>query len=222
MKTTEPVSQQTESWEAAYVRFETPQEEIKKFIRRLRKLGADEWPKDVAILELFCGRGNGLVALERLGFTRVLGVDLSPRLIAMHNGRARCCVADCRVLPVRTDSQDVVIVQGGLHHLQELPEDLRRVVDEVRRALAPGGLFIVVEPWLTPFLHVVHRVTYSRLARRRWSKLDALATMIDHERETYERWLRQPELVSTLLCDRFEPRIKQKRWGKLLFAGRKR
>src|SRR5437762_12555511 len=49
-------------WEAAYLRFETPEEEIRKFIGRLNRLGARQWPSDAEIVELFCGRGNGLVA----------------------------------------------------------------------------------------------------------------------------------------------------------------
>ena len=68
---------EADPWEAAYLRFETPEQEIQKFIRRLHHLGAEEWPRDSEIVELFCGRGNGLHALERLGFTRLEGVDLS-------------------------------------------------------------------------------------------------------------------------------------------------
>ena len=94
-------------WEEAYLRFETPEEEIRKFIGRLNRLGARQWPRDAAIAELFCGRGNGLVALQRLGFTRLEGVDLSPRLIAQYQGSANCIVADCRKLPFADRSKDV-------------------------------------------------------------------------------------------------------------------
>ena len=64
-------------WEAAYLRFETPQEEVRKFISRLNRIGASQWPRDARIAELFCGRGNGLRALATLGFTNLEGVDLS-------------------------------------------------------------------------------------------------------------------------------------------------
>src|SRR6266513_1650687 len=50
--------------EAAYLRFESPEEEIRKFIRRLTRLGASQWPRDAEIVELFCGRGNGLLSLQ--------------------------------------------------------------------------------------------------------------------------------------------------------------
>src|SRR5204862_606066 len=83
-------------WEAAYLRFETPEQEIQKFIARLNRLGAPQWPRHSEIVELFCGRGNGLMALERLGFTRIEGVVFSPRLIAQYRGSSKLTIADSR------------------------------------------------------------------------------------------------------------------------------
>jgi SAM-dependent methyltransferase len=213
---------QSDAWEAAYVRFETPQQEVQKFVRRLRRLGASGWSRDAAIVELFCGRGNGLHALEQLGFTRLIGIDLSARLVALYDGQAARCVADCRLLPLRDASHEVAIVQGGLHHLPQLARDLPRVADEVWRILRPGGLFVVVEPWLTPFLQLVHRVGCSPLGRRAWGRMDALATMIEHERDTYAAWLGQPDLVTATLSARFAPQTDRRRFGKLVFVGRRR
>jgi SAM-dependent methyltransferase len=208
-----------EAWEAAYLRFETPEQEIRKFVSRLRQVGAATWPRDARVLELFCGRGNGLVALERLGFTNLQGVDLSPRLVRLYRGRGRCAAADCRWLPIRSASHDVAIVQGGLHHLPDLIVDLPLVLAEVQRVLKPGGLFVVVEPWLTPFLRVAHAACESPV-RRLWGRLDALATMIEYERDTYTRWLAHPEFVAGQLTAAFDAQMRQERWGKLVFTGR--
>lgn len=208
-----------EAWEAAYLRFETPEQEIRKFTKRLHAVGAGAWPRDAQVLELFCGRGNGLVALERLGFTELQGVDLSPRLVALYRGRGRCSAGDCRSLPIRSASQDVAIVQGGLHHLPDVTVDLPIVLREVQRVLKPGGLFVAVEPWLTPFLRVAHAACESP-ARRLWGRLDALATMIDYERDTYTRWLASPEFVRAQLTNAFQTELRQEQWGKVVFAGR--
>src|SRR6266436_2551628 len=140
----EKSSLSTDPWEAAYLRFETPEEEIQKFIARLTRLGAPQWPRDAEIVELFCGRGNGLIALDRLGFTRIEGVDLSPRLI----------------------------VQGGLHHLPALPDDLDQTFSEMQRVLRTSGHVMFVEPWRTPFLTFVHFVSELRLVRRLSNKMD--------------------------------------------------
>ena len=208
------------AWEAAYIRFETPEQEVRKFIGRLRHLGVAELSKDAEVLELFCGRGSGLVALDRLGFLHIRGIDLSLRLLRLHQRRARCIVGDCRHLPVHSLSHDLAIVHGGLHHLAILPDDLELTVGEVRRILKPGGLFVVVEPWETPFLELVHYVGSHALTRRLSQRMDALMAMIEHERHTYDQWLSQPQDIIAILTSVFEPIRMEQRWGKLLFVGR--
>ena len=207
-------------WEAAYLRFETPEQEIRKFVARLQRLGAPAWPKDSRIVELFCGRGNGLHALERLGFYNVEGVDLSPRLVAEYQGRAKCHVADCRKLPYAAASKDAVIAQGGLHHLLHLPGDLDETFREIHRVLTSEGRALFVEPWLTPFLRFVHLISENPISRRMSPRLDALGTMIDYERRTYEQWLSQPEQISSLARKHFEPLHESFAWGKWNFVGR--
>ncbi|HEY5753242.1 MAG TPA: class I SAM-dependent methyltransferase [Chthoniobacterales bacterium] len=207
-------------WEEAYNRFETPEEEIAKFIKRLRAGGADSWLKDARVIELFCGRGNGLRALERLGFTNVEGADLSEPLISQYSGPAKCYVCDCRELPFATASRDIAIIQGGLHHLPHLPEDLERSLREIARILKPGGRFFLVEPWLTSFLHAVHFACGVGLLRRLSVKLDALAVMIDNERDTYENWLSRPREIAGLLCKYFPNNILTTGLGKVCFIGK--
>ena len=209
-------------WEQAYLRFETPAEEIRKFMGRLVELGASEWPRGAQIVELFCGRGNGLRALERLGFTDVEGVDLSAHLLAEYTGKARCFVGDCRRLQFDTRSKDIIIVQGGLHHLPTLPEDLERTLNEIHRVLRERGLVVIVEPWLTPFLFFVHAVSRVRLARMISKKIDAFETMFILERPTYEAWLGQPQEIRRVLDRLFEPVTAKTSWGKLRYVGRRR
>jgi SAM-dependent methyltransferase len=206
-------------WETAYLRFETPGEEERKFVRRLRAAGADAWDRNSLILDLFCGRGGGGRALNHLGFTRVLGVDLSPRLLRARADPSDRLVADCRALPIASGIADVAIVQGGLHHLPRIPEDLSEVLSEVSRALRPGGLFVVVEPWNTPFLRLVHHICSISRVRRAVPKLDALATMIEHERATYEAWLGKGPGILMELNRYFERKRLRTRLGKLQFAG---
>ena len=213
------VSESISAWESAYLRFETPEQEIEKFVGRLKKLGATRWPRDSKIVELFSGRGNGLHALERLGFRQLEGVDLSPRLVAEYEGPARCYVADCRTLPFENQSKDALIVQGGLHHLPKLPDDLEQTFAEMKRVLRPDGRVLFVEPWLTPFLSAVHFILKSNLARRCSGKLDALAVMIEHERDTYEQWLSQPELITGIARKYFRPVHESFSMGKWNFVG---
>jgi SAM-dependent methyltransferase len=217
-----PSTPPLDPWEAAYLRFETPEQEIRKFVSRLQKLGAARWPRDAEIVELFCGRGNGLSALGSLGFTRLEGVDLSPRLIAQYRGPAKCFVGDCRQLPFADRSKDVLIVQGGLHHLPALPDDLEKTFSEMQRVLRKDGRAVFVEPWLTPFLKFVHWVSENPLARRLSNKMDALATMIQFERSTYEQWLTGPDLIRKVARAHFTPVHESFEWGKWNFIGHAR
>jgi ubiquinone/menaquinone biosynthesis C-methylase UbiE len=214
-----PDAESARAWEAAYRRFETPECEVRKFTRRLRWMGADGWSRDARIADLFCGRGGGLTALTRLGFRDVEGVDLSADLLRDYDGPARTIAADCRALPWPDASKDVVMINGGLHHLERLPDDLERVLDEMQRVLVPGGLVAIVEPWLTPFLSTVHGACAVRPFRRAWARLDALATMIEHEQRTYDAWLAQPDVVLSALERRFDPVRVSTRLGKLRFLG---
>jgi len=212
--------EETREWEAAYRRFETPDQEIAKFISRLLAAGASDWPRHSRIAELFCGRGNGLHALHRLGFTDIEGLDRSAELVADYRGPGRCLVADCLALPLPADSKDIVIVQGGLHHLL-FPADLQGALREARRVLRPGGIFLAVEPWLTPFLRAAHLACGSSLARGLSPKVDALAAMIQLERSTYEEWLRQPLLIQGLFRHFFREEHCRLAAGKIMFVGRK-
>ncbi len=211
-----------DTWEAAYLRFETPEQEISKFFARLEKLGVRQWANNAKIVELFCGRGNGLHALERLGFMHLEGIDLSAHLVSQYRGSATMHVGDCRELPFESESRDVLIVQGGMHHLPELPSDLDRTLAEARRVLKPGGKFVAVEPWLTPFLRFVHFVCERKLARAMSAKVEALHTMIENERSTYENWLSRPAEILALLDKHFQRERQHIGFGKLMFVGARR
>jgi len=215
-------ARQTDPWEAAYLRFETPEQEVDKFAKRLIKVGAARWPRDAEIVELFCGRGNGLHALSKLGFTRLTGVDLSASLLAQYTGPAKVYVRDCRNLIFTDQCKDIVVIHGGLHHLPALSQDLDQTLAEIYRILKDDGLLMVVEPWLTPFLSLVHAACRSGIAKRLSRKIDALATMILCERHTYEQWLSQPEMILSQLQRYFHANQSSFQWGKLIFVGRKK
>jgi SAM-dependent methyltransferase len=207
-------------WEAAYVQFETAEQEIAKFIWRLKKLGQANWKRDARIVDIFCGRGNGLKALELLGFTNLEGVDISAELVAHYDGPAKMHVADCRNLPLENESRDIVIVQGGLHHLPQIPEDLDRTLTEIRRVLRPDGLFVMVEPWLTPFLHLVHFASEFNFVRTASRKFDAFATMTHYEAGTYFQWLAAADTILRSLDENFIPLTRKRGFGKLHFVGK--
>ncbi len=210
------------TWELAYGQFESQEQEIRKFEKRLRWAGAADWDKSERILELFCGHGSGLHALERLGFTQVEGLDRSESLLSEFKGRGKYTVGDCRNLPFPSGTVDTIIINGGLHHLDNLEEDLDQVFSEISRVLAEKGRVVITEPWLTPFLQLVHWSLDFPFLRLLSPRVDALRTMIRFEKKTYFNWLNQKQLVRTKLKKYFKTSKIHVRWGKMTFVGANR
>ncbi|MDQ3062624.1 MAG: class I SAM-dependent methyltransferase [Acidobacteriota bacterium] len=210
------------AWEDAYTRFETPEEEIKKFVGRLNKLGQKKWQRDAQIVDIFSGRCNGIRALEKLGFTNLEGVDISPNLLSKYQGKAKLYTADCRQLPFEDSSRDIIIVQGGLHHLPKLPEDLEQTLSEVKRVLRPAGRFVMVEPWETPFLRLIHFLSERKSIRAISNKFDAFDTMTRYEAKTYFQWLSKSDEIIRLLHEHFDEIKSWQKWGKLVFVGKRK
>jgi ubiquinone/menaquinone biosynthesis C-methylase UbiE len=208
-------------WEQAYREFQTPEQETRKFLRRLGALKAGTWDRTSRVLEVCCGRGSALLAWHRLGFPHILGLDVSLDLLAVYRGPGPVVVADARRIPLSDASMDIVGVQGGLHHLAT-PNDVELALQEMCRIVRPTGRVIIIEPWMTPFLSVVHAVVKRRFARRLSRRVDALGRMIDLERQTYEAWLNQPDRALGLIRRYVEPMTLRIRWGKLMIVGRPR
>ena len=93
------------------------------------------------------------------------------------------------------------------------------MIEEVARVLRADGRFLIVEPWRTPFLTWVHRITDLPWVRRCWKKADALATMTERERFTYERWLDCGDQILEVLTGRFRPLRQRIAYGKLYWIG---
>jgi SAM-dependent methyltransferase len=102
---------------------------------------------DKIVLDLGCGQGENIVVLLARG-ARVLGIDISPDLIALAERRLRDAALEAALsvdsayetgLP--DEAVDVIFCMALIHHL-----DIRLVRDEMRRILKPGGVVILKEP----------------------------------------------------------------------------
>ena len=99
-------------------------------------------------LDLACGCGEMLFALEQRGFYRTVGVDLCAEEIheARHFVRGQLVIADALEFLARSRaaSFNFIIALNFLEHLSK--EQLRLVLTEVRRVLAAGGTFVAMVP----------------------------------------------------------------------------
>ena len=154
------------AWEKAYQRFETPAQERRKFIRRLRD-------DSESIAGAGVERAGDLLRPRQRPDSR--GGNSASRTSSASicrtrwsNGRRAVGTASSAMpaaCPCCTASHDVAIVQGGLHHLPSM-DDVHEALAEMHRVLRPDGRVIIIEPWMTPFLRVVHLVAERRVMRR--------------------------------------------------------
>lgn len=97
------------------------------------------------VLDLACGAGRHLRALDARGF-RTVGIDLSSHLLdaarTSHQG-ARLIRADMRRLPLGAGSVAAVTSFFTSFGYFESEGDDRRVLLEVKRLLEPGGIFLL-------------------------------------------------------------------------------
>jgi SAM-dependent methyltransferase len=99
------------------------------------------------VLDFGCGSGENLVPLVERG-ARVIGIDISPELIALARQRlalarleATVQVGSAYETGVPDASVDVIFCTALIHHL-----DLERVRKEMLRILAKDGRIILTEP----------------------------------------------------------------------------
>jgi ubiquinone/menaquinone biosynthesis C-methylase UbiE len=137
------------------------------------------------VLDVGCGVGATPAYLAREYGCRVVGVDITPKMIERSRERAKregvedaveLRVADARVLPFEDDTFDAVICESVVVFL----EDKQRAVDEFARVVKPGGYVGLTEMTLLKqtddkeFLAYVARVagaTGGMLSAEEWQGL---------------------------------------------------
>lgn len=116
----------------------------------LAKVIRDHFPRDHAakIIDLGCGDGGFLRELRRAGYQDLAGIDRGPEQVAeaARQGETSVRLGDlleeARALP--DASYDVIIAFDVIEHLRR--EELLDLAEHVRRALRPGGRWILHMP----------------------------------------------------------------------------
>jgi demethylmenaquinone methyltransferase/2-methoxy-6-polyprenyl-1,4-benzoquinol methylase len=117
---------------------------------------------EARVVDICCGTGDLVLALEGRARARVLGSDFChPMLVAARTKtRAPLFEADALRLPLRNGSLDLITVAFGFRNLANYEAGLR----EIRRVLKPGGLAAILEFSTPP--NPLFRALYNFYSRR--------------------------------------------------------
>lgn len=152
-------------------------DDIDKLRRDRLPAWIDSIPKDARILDAGCAQGDLLLALSRVGYTHLTGVDLSAQLLATARTKLPASVSlierDIRqfLSECAEGAFDVIFFHDVLEHLPR--EDTIPVLRGLHRALGDGGLLSVRVPNMSAliasycaaidFTHVTHFTEFSLL-----------------------------------------------------------
>ena len=102
------------------------------------------------ILDICCANGKGTrIIASMIPNGEVYGIDLNPKMLAFATAKSReypnvkFRVGDCAKIPFKENTFDLVNASLALH---ELPTSiLKKVFNEIRRVLKPGGRLLVLD-----------------------------------------------------------------------------
>jgi ubiquinone/menaquinone biosynthesis C-methylase UbiE len=106
--------------------------------------------KDQPLLDLCCGAGRHLLALHKMGFKKIYGLDLSSELLeiaARHLAgvgarHVEFLNTDMRAIPYQGHFATILSLFTSFGYFAQDDENLK-VIKAVARALKPGGYFII-------------------------------------------------------------------------------
>ena len=113
--------------------------------RLLKDIGS---PNNKKVLDIGCGYGDLLSEFKKNG-AEVYGVDISQESLKICNEKGISVVkADCRNIPFKDNTFDVVYSIGVVEHVMETD----KAINEHMRVCKPNGIVVVIVPnRLSPF-----------------------------------------------------------------------
>ena len=116
--------------------------------KKVVKLVAESNPKSV--LDIATGTGDLAVAIANTGAEKIIGLDISPGMLAVGeekvtknklDNKVEMVLGDSENLPYETNSFDAITVAFGVRNFENLDKGL----SEINRVLKKGGRFVVLE-----------------------------------------------------------------------------
>ena len=113
-----------------------------------------KWRKNQRVLDVACGTGSFLSAMNAKKTITGFGVDISERMIekaAAKNPGMAFRVSRCDLIPFPDSSMDVIIVCAAYHHFP----DVGTFAKEAGRVLEPGGMLYIADMFVPSLVRIV-------------------------------------------------------------------
>lgn len=143
------------------------------------------------VLDIGCGRGYFLAAMQKYGRWQTVGIDLSPEAVAFATNdlKVEAYAGRLEEMNFPDHSFDAVTLWDALEHLPHP----RQTLLEVQRILKPTGRLLLRVPWLDSL--------DARLFGSYWAGLDTPRHLTVFSRDTLTRLLRETGFgVERLWC----------------------
>jgi ubiquinone/menaquinone biosynthesis C-methylase UbiE len=112
------------------------------------------WRENQRVLDVACGTGSLLAAVNDQKGISGVGVDISDQMVrnaAIKNPGMDFHVSGCESLPFENDSIDIITACAAYHHFP----DVEAFAREAGRVLRPNGLIYIADVYLPAFLRLI-------------------------------------------------------------------
>jgi SAM-dependent methyltransferase len=209
-------------------------EKTLKGSRRANDIASLYDPTDKTVLDFGCGHGEFSFELRARGARRVVGIDISDKMLAEARARQEQLQdpdvtfmnVDGHATGLPDDGFDLIVGRAVLHHM-----DLDRALREIHRLLRPGGSAYFAEPlWHNPILRIGRALTPNARTRDEhplteddWALCRSVFPQSTHEEREFlslfltplrpllpQRWVTRLDAVVARYDDRL---LRSRRWA---------
>lgn len=112
------------------------------------------WKDNQNVLDVACGTGSFLAAMNRQRAIKGFGIDIAERMIknaVVTNPGMEFHVSGCETIPFPNDSIDIITVCAAYHHFP----DVAAFANEAGRVLKQSGMIYIADVFVPSFIRII-------------------------------------------------------------------